>query len=217
MKKYLVVAVLSFILGCFATSPRIAVDIINRADSVRDNIELQLSKIKSEIASVSLSYKTELSQNRTAKESNIGDTPVMLAGFGCKPTKPKEPEKPKPPEVKPEPKPVELTPAVSKPKIISVRGEQNLVSGRMMFTKMKVELNKEGLDKVKKGAKVRIFIDYCYYESDKIESDGTVGFNIDWHPPLAPVKGKIGVSLFMQTNNPEIGSGIQYTSMVVNF
>ena len=86
-----------------------------------------------------------------------------------------------------------------------------------MFTKINVELNEEGLNKVKEGAKVRIFIDYCYYESGEIASDGTVVFNIDWHPPLAPVEGKVGMSLFMQTNTPEIGSGIQYTSMVVNF
>jgi hypothetical protein len=84
-----------------------------------------------------------------------------------------------------------------------------------MFTKLNVELNKEGLDKVKKGAKVRIFIDYCYYESDKIEKDGTISFNIKWHPPLTPVKGKIGVSLFMQTNTPEISSGIQYCSITI--
>lgn len=229
MKKYLVIAVFSFILGCFASSPKLAIDIVRTADSIKTNIELELTRLEDEIKLISHFYKTEVSKEARIEiksEKLTTDIQVMEAGlgdiFGCSPTKPKEPKKLEP-QVTPTPpmkvtptQPVKVIAEVTKPKIISVKAVQNSVDGRMMFTKVNVKLNKQGLDKVKKGAKVRIFIDYCYYESDKIESDGTIGFDIGWHPPLKPVNGKVGVSLFMQTNNPEIGSGVQYASIIVN-
>jgi hypothetical protein len=218
MKKYLAVAVLSFILGCFWSSPKVVIDIVRGADSIKSNIETGMTKLEDEIKSLSETYKVEASKQAKVYEN----TQVMQAGFACTPEKPKPKEEPKPEVVKPvepakpTPAPQVVAPAAVKPRIVSVKAEQNLVAGRMMITKMNIKLNKEALDKVKKGAKVRIFIDYCYYESDKIESDGTVGIYIGWHPPLKPVNGKVGVSLFMQTNNPEIGSGVQYTSIIIS-
>jgi hypothetical protein len=231
MKKYLVVAMLSFILGCFASSPKVAMNIVSTAGSIKSNVELELTKLENEIKLISESYKVETIKAEIKNEKSTGsDIKVMEAGlgdiFGCTPSKPKEPKKPQmtpeqPVKVTPEQpvkvtSPAKATAEVVKPRIIGVRAVQNLVAGRMMLTKINVKLNKEGLNKVKKGARVRIFIDYCYYESGKIESDGTVGFDIGWHPPLKPVDGKVGISLFMQTNNPEIGSGIQYTSIIIN-
>jgi len=230
MKKYLVISLLSFILGCFASSPKVAINIISTADFVKSSIELELSKLENEIKLISQSYKveetTESKVEIKIKETIIVDNvQVIEAGFGdifgCTPSKPvEEPKK----EVKPSVPQTQVTPdlavkvvpRVAKPNIVSVKNESTLVNGKMLLTKWNVKLNKEGLDKVKKGAKVRIFIGYCYYESGKIEKDGTVSFNIEWHPPLSRTEGKIGVSLFMQLNTPEIGSGIQYCSTVIN-
>ena len=234
MKKYLLVAIVAFVVGCLSSSPKIIKDVINGTDSIRSSFESEISRIDNEIKLISQSYKVKaVVENKTeTKESNISyDSKVIEAGsaeiFGCSPA-PKKPEdtgkiQRLEPTISVLKKPVIKVPAkasriVSKsirPAIISVKADWELVDGRMMFTAWKVKLNKAGIDKVKIGAKVRIFIDYCYYEGDKIDKDGSVIVNLDWHPPLAPVKGKIGVSLFMQLNTPEIGSGIQYCSTII--
>ena len=231
MKKYLLVAVMAFVVGCLSSSPKIIKDIINGNDSIRSSVESELVRIKSEIKIISQFYEVKAtSESKTEAKiketSSIDEPQVIKAGFGdtfgCTPKKPleetKKIEKPEPSVVPTQVAPTPVVPVVkvAKPSIINVKSEATLVDGRLMMTKWNVKLNKEALDKVKKGAKVRIFIGYCYHESDKIESDGTVSFNIEWHPPLSRTEGKIGVSLFMQTNTPEIGSGIQYCSTVIN-
>ena len=235
MKNYLLVAIVAFVIGCFSSSPRIIKDVITGSDSIKNSFESELVRIDNEIKSISQSYKVEAKMENKVetkvKETTIIDNPQVMEArlgdtFGCTPKKSEESkgeiirkigspiQVPQKPVVVEKPKP-KVTPKSAKPAIISVKNDWTLVDGRMMFTKWNVKLNKAGLDKVKKGAKVRIFIDYCYYESNKIEKDGTVSFNIEWHPPLAPTKGKIGVSLFMQLDTPEIGSGIQHCSIVI--
>jgi len=237
MKKYLLVALMAFVIGCFSSSPKIIKDIINGSDSIKNSFESELVRIDNEIKSISQSYKVEARMENKVEtkvnETTIIDNPQVMEArlgdtFGCTPKKSEQSKGevtrkieplisvPQKPVVQTPIVPVvKVTPKSAKSAIISVKKEWSLVDGRMMFTKWNVKLNKTALDKVKLGAKVRIFIDYCYYESDKIEKDGTVSFNIEWHPPLAPTKGKIGVSLFMQLNTPEIGSGIQYCSTII--
>jgi len=119
--------------------------------------------------------------------------------FGCIPPKPRE--KPKMPEViKPAPPPPEpVKPAVvvkQKPAILSVKQEGNLWT---------VKVNKIACVK---DAKVRLFIGYCYYEG-QIQKDGTAKILVEWHPP----SGGRAVSVFQQTDNPELGSGNTLCSM----
>jgi uncharacterized protein YcfL len=59
MKKYLLVAVMAFVIGCFSSSPKIVKDIINGTDSIKNSFESELVRIESEIKSISQSYKIE--------------------------------------------------------------------------------------------------------------------------------------------------------------
>jgi hypothetical protein len=230
MKKYFITLLLGFVIGCFASSPKVTTNVISTTESIKNRIELKVTEIKEEINMISQSYKPQTAAVKEVKIEDVNDQKIIKAGignFGCSPDKPEKVYIIKPMSVpqksiekaKPKSKVVKVKTVrksrQSKPAIISVKQDWSLVDGRMMFTTWKVKLNKAGLDKVKMGARVRIFIDYCYYESDEIQKDGTVTFNIAWHPPLAPTKGKIGVSLFLQLNVPEIGSGIQYCSTII--
>jgi len=219
MKKIIVVLFGILLVSCFTVSEQTVKDMIVVRDSVKLEIEQKILQLQKQILSTANVYK----EYESAKK-DYDNIQVQTAGvgeiFGCTPSKPTQPIVVKPPEVT---HPVAQTPPVieekpqvkkvEKPAIIDVKSSSKLVNGRMIMNSWKVKLNKLGIDKVKKGAKVRIFIDYCYYESGQLEKDGTVTFNINWHPP---VKGKIGVALFMQTNTPQIGSGVQYCSIVMN-
>jgi hypothetical protein len=241
MKKYLAVALVSFIIGCFSSSPNLVKNFTDGVDTIRGSfvkseisrIDKEISTIDSKIELILQSYKVEDSKE-SKTETKIKETIIVSnqqpleAGFGnifgCTPSKPPEEIKKEVKIIPVEPPPSPPVPTVIfspaakiivKSAIISVKNQSTLVNGKIILNKWNVKLNKEGLNKVKKGAKVRIFIGYCYYESDKIEKDGTVSFNIEWHPPLNRAEGKIGVSLFMQTNTPDIGSGIQYCSTII--
>ena len=97
-------------------------------------------------------------------------------------------------------KEIEKPQIISKPAIISVKKEGNI---------WKVTLNQIGKSLIKKGVRIRIFIDYCYYESEH----GSNMIKIDWHPPNI---NRVGVALFQQTDNPEIGSGKTFCSAILN-
>jgi len=220
MKKVLLFSILFVVIGCYSAPNKIFIEPIAIPADAGSAFQSELVQIKNQIE-VKTSYV----------EKAISAAQTVKSTFGCT-SEPKEPngvikETPLPPPVaEPKPTPVperwrlavdtKLKPVtVQKSAILGVKTDWELKDGRMMFTKWKVKLNKAAIEKVKIGAKVRIFIDYCYYESNQLDKDGNVIFDIDWHPPMNPVKGKVGVSLFFQFNTPEIGSGVTYCSTVV--
>lgn len=91
------------------------------------------------------------------------------------------------------------------PKILKVKS----YSGTMMSS-VSVTLDKRAASLVRKGASVRIFINYCCYESRDIDANGVVVVQMDWIPPNP--SGKIGVAVFQPTN--AYGSGYNVCSTV---
>jgi hypothetical protein len=222
MKKMMITLIGLLIVGCFTVSEKTVKDFIVIRDSIKNEIIQSADNVQNKIEAITQNYKNQINNETASIVTSSENMQVQEAGigeiFGCTPSKPKPMEtteiKPSVQETPPVPekpivveKPIDIK-KIEKATIIDVKTSSSLVKGRVMITSWKVKLNKTSIDKVKKGAKVRIFIDYCYYESGKIEKDGTVSFDIGWHPPI---KGKVGVSLFTPNN----GSGIQHCSMLI--
>ena len=116
---------------------------------------------------------------------------------------PKITEVPAPPVVKKISKPAIIrAEAMNNLKVANIKGWENVIT---------VKLNKQAANRIRKGAKVRVFIGNCYYEGTKVDKSGNVNIQVEWTPPNP--SGKIGVQVWQPTS--QYGDGYSICSVVV--
>jgi hypothetical protein len=73
-------------------------------------------------------------------------------------------------------------------------------------------LNEDGIKEFRKGhVVIRLFCDYCSYDGTEVSDNGWITVPAEWQPP----GGRISAGLFKITNNPEIGSGFYFCSVLI--